>query len=406
MTDTNDEEKELIESLLAASPAEREVLLRAADAAALGAALGALGHRREIAAAEVLAQVDQAVEDRALRKAARRELHRLRSMGIEPPPPSVTTVAGAEQSQPSASRTVPISDAWVTDIDPSGARALWLVGDRPLGGIWFAALLLNDQRGLQELNLVDSTRKRFERDFNESRRGEGLWISLPGEYALKLVREAIDLTRESGSGLPTRYQAFREVFGEAAGPPERALAYETVSPAEVNFNPGWLQESPRLLGEREVGRWYVPVPSELRSRALEVARSPGAGLLVPGRTPEQQALQLVGDASRQALTPALRRAFQRRLEETAQLFLATDRPNLARLAVAAARALEDGGIPPERHPLMRLFLAAGLARLVGGETIGSRRAPDVLLELVERAAQQEAQSGQVETRPSGLILPR
>jgi hypothetical protein len=63
-------------------------------------------------------------------------------------------------------------------------------------------------------------------------------------------------------------------------------------------------------------------------------------------------------------------------------------------------------MPTERHPLMRLLLAAGLARLIGAESVGGRRGSEVLLELVERASQQESQSGAVETRPSGLILPR
>jgi hypothetical protein len=79
---------------------------------------------------------------------------------------------------------------------------------------------------------------------------------------------------------------------------------------------------------------------------------------------------------------------------------------VARLAAAAARALDEGGVAPERHPLVRLLLAAGLARLVGGEAVGARRAPEMLLELVGRAVDQQAQGGPVETRPSGLILPR
>jgi hypothetical protein len=96
-----------------------------------------------------------------------------------------------------------------------------------------------------------------------------------------------------------------------------------------------------------------------------------------------------------------------RLEETAYIFLDTDRLLLARLAAAAARGLEDGGPSPERHPLMQLLLAAGLARLVGGEYVVGRPASEALLELIERARQDEAQSGGVvETRPSGLILPR
>jgi hypothetical protein len=148
------------------------------------------------------------------------------------------------------------------------------------------------------------------------------------------------------------------------------------------------------------------MPAELRSRALDVARAPTAGLLVPGHTPEQQALQLVADAARQALTPLVRRAFRRRLEETAYIFQATDRLAQARVAAAAARALDDGGVAPDRHPLMRLLLAAGLARLIGGESVFGRRASEALLELIERARESEEQAGAVETRPSGLILPR
>jgi hypothetical protein len=394
---------DLASQLLAADPAERDALLRSADLTALNEALGALGHTREAVAADILLRIESVVDDRAIRKAARRELHRLRSIGIEP---STTPVRAELPQQEARPRTLQISEAWATDIDPTGSRAVWLLADKPLGGAWFAALLLNDQQGLQDMSLVDTTRKRFQRDFDATRSGAETWVTMPGDYSLSLAREAVDVSREQGHGLPTRYQSFREVFGEAAGPPERALIYDTISPVEINFNPNWLEESPRLLGEREVAGWYVPVPAELRARALEVARAPMAGLLVPGHTPEQQALQLVADAAHQALTPVVRRGLRRRLEETAYVFLQTDRLPLARLAAAAARAMEDPSVPPERHPLLRLFLAAGLARLTFAETIGTRRVSEVLLELVERASQQQAQSGPVETRPSGLILPR
>jgi hypothetical protein len=403
------ESPDLIAALLQASPAERETLLRTADRTALESAVGQLGHRREPAAAEVLGLVDLVVDDRALKKAARRELHRLRSMGIHVEQPVAATAAPSSVAEAS----IAVSEAWATDIDPSGSRALWLLGDRRLGGVWFAALLLNETRGVQELNLVDTTRKRYLRDFVENRGTAGTWVSLPGEYALRLVREAVDISREQGTGLPTRYRALHDVFGEAPGPPERALVYETISPVEANFNPDWLDDSPRLLGEPEVAGWYVPVPTELRARALEVAAGSGATVLVPGRTPEQLALQLLAEAAQLALTPTVRRALRRRLEETGYIFVATDRLAAARLAVAAARGLDDGAISssvlPERHPLLRFLLASGLARLIGSESIGGRRAGELLLELVERATQREGQQqqgGAIETRPSGLIIPR
>jgi hypothetical protein len=394
---------DLVAALLEGEAAQRELLLREADPAALEVALKQLGERREVAAAEVLTLVDLIVEDRSLRKSARRELHRLRSVGVraQEPQPSRTNT----ERQPRVEPTLPVAQAWVTDIDPSGSRAVWLLGERPLGGVWFAALLLNDQRGLQDMNLVDTTRKRFLKEL-EQNRASGTWVTVPGDYALQLVREAVDLTREVGGGLPTRYRALRDVFGEAAGPPERGLVYETIRPVEASFNPDWLESSPRLLGEPEVAGWHVTVPAELKARALDVARGPAAGLLVPGHEPEQQALQLIAEAAQQALTPLVRRALRRRLEETGYIFVATDRLAVARLAVAAARALDDPTIPPERHPLVRLLLGAGLGRLLGTERIGTRRASEVLLELIERATEQQAQSGPTETRPSGLILPR
>jgi hypothetical protein len=185
--------------------------------------------------------------------------------------------------------------------------------------------------------------------------------------------------------------------------------YENISPVEANFHPEWLEDSPRLLSEPEVAGWYVPMPDDLRARALEVARGPVAALLVPGHGPEQEALRLLTEAAQRAITPAVQRAFRRRVEETAYIFLTSDRLAAGRLAVAAARALEDNGasVAPERHPLVRLLLAAGLARLTGVEMVGSRRAAEVLLELIERAtSQRQGQAGPVETRPSGLILPR
>jgi hypothetical protein len=395
---------DLVSALLDADAAERERLLRTADRADLESALSALGHRREPAAAEVLSLVDLTVDDRALKKAARRELHRLQSSGVHMPVPPVR--ASEPAAAPRAAH-LPVTQAWATDIDPTGARALWVLGEPPLGGVWFSALLLNDLRGLLEMNVLDTTRKRFNRDLEESRRGAGTWVSLPGEYALRLVREAVDLTREVGGGLPTRYRAFRDLFGEAPAGPERALIYETISPVEASFNPEWLDESVGLVGEPEIAGWHVPVPPELRARTLEVARGPAASLLVPGHTPEQQALQLLAESAQQTFTPLVRRGVRRRLEETAYVFVSTDRLAAARRAVAAARALEDANLPADRHPLVRLLLAAGLARLIGGETVGSRRASDVLLELIERASQpREGQQTTVETRPSGLILPR
>jgi hypothetical protein len=396
----------LADALLAADATGREALLREAEPIDLQGAISALGQRHVPEAAEALSLVESTVVDRTLRKAARRELHRLRSAGIDVP-----VAATARPAPTTAVRGEPrvrVSEAWATDIDPTGSRALWLLGDRPLGGAWFAALLVNDLKGLLELSLVDTTRKRFQRELEQQRRTPGTWVRLPGDYALRLVREAVNIGRASGTALPTRYVALREVFGEAPEPPERALVFDTVSPVEASLSPDWLEQSQDLVREREVAGWHVPISEALRARALEVARSTTSALLVPGNTPEQQALHLLGDAFREALTPTLRRALRRRLEETAFIFASTDRMTAARHAVAASAALEDATRPAERNPFARVLIEAGLARALRTEPVGSRPAAEVVLELIERALEQarEGNRGGVESRPSGLILPR
>ena len=398
---------ELAEALLAATGEARVEQLEQADVAELESAIAELGHRREPAAAEVLRLIDSTIGDRALRKAARRELHRLESAGIRPPqvqPEPATPPADA----PPAGR-VTLREAWATDIDPPGTRTLWLMGEPRLGGAWLAMLLLHELEGIQQLSLVDTTRKRFQRDLEQARAdARTTWVSLPPEYALQLVREAVDLMRSQDQGLPTRYRTFKELFGEAEHAPERALVYETIGPLEASYTPELLAESTRLFGEREVAGWMLLVDEELRARALEVVRAAGSSLVLPTNPPEQQALRLLQDAARQLLTDARRRALRRRLEETAYIFVTTERLAAARVALAAARALEDPTLGPTSNLFLRVLLTSGFAAAIRtAPGAGGRTAAATLSDLFERGVERESAQPAPETiTPSGLILPR
>src|SRR5438105_2880614 len=134
---------DLANALLAADRPERERLLRETPSSELEPALSELGHRRDQVAAEVLALADAVADDRGIRKAARRELHRLRSAGVALPEAPVATAQAPRATQPE----VVLAEAWVSDFDPSGSRVMWLLGERRLGGVWFSALVLNDIHG-------------------------------------------------------------------------------------------------------------------------------------------------------------------------------------------------------------------------------------------------------------------
>jgi hypothetical protein len=399
---------DLANTLLAETPAERLERLRQVDVAELEQAISELGRQHVLAAAEVLRMIDAVVPDRGLRKAARRELHRLESIGIHAP--EVLDLPPEEEPEildlPAGPR-VRVSEAWGTEISPTGLRALWVLGEPPLGGASLAAMVLSEDDGLTEMSLVETTRKRYQRELEERRNDpRGTWVPIPPDYALELVREAVDTAHSRDRGLPTRYHSFKELFGEAEHAPEQALVYVMLSQIEMPLqaDSSNLEATIQLFREPEVVDWYLPVSDELRTRATELARGAVGGLVVPGNTVEQRAVRLLADAVREALTPERRHALQRRLEETGYIFVATDRLGAAHLAVTAARALGDPSMGPERNPFLRLLLTSGL---VGGVRTESHRATaERLLDLVLRGLQSESGRGPETTTPSGLILPR
>jgi hypothetical protein len=269
--------------------------------------------------------------------------------------------------------------------------------------------------GLLELELRDTTRRRFQRDLAEWRRAPGgAWVPVPPEYALQLVREGVDLARGRQAVLPAAYPRFRDLFGEAPGGPERPLVYQTLSPLAATLDPEGSGESAALLREPELAGWHLAPTDALRAQALHVARAATLALIVPGDPPEAQARRLLGQAARELLTPAVRRGLRRRLEETAYLFLQTGRAVAARRAVAAAQALPDtgvvaGGVAPPA-PLVEVLVTAGLAQALADEVVEGQPASEIVLDLLADVLEAEAEEAELEapapeTTPSGLILP-
>ena len=392
---------DLVSALLAADPPVWAQFVAETPSEDLERAIATLGQRREPAAAAVLALIDARRPERRVRKAARRELHRLRSVGVRAP--ESAGVAARERPPPAP---LAVSEVWATGFDPEGSRSLWLLGEEPLGGAWLAGTILTDVAGLLELELLDTTRRRFQRDLAEWRREPGgAWVPVPLEYALQLVREGVDLARGRQAVLPAAYPRFRDLFGEAPGGPERPLVYQTISPLAATLNPEWVGESAELLREPELAGWHLAPTDALRARALRVARAATLALVVPGDPPEEQARRLLGDAARELLTPEVRRGLRRRLEETAYLFLQTGRAVAARRAVAAAQTLPDAGVVAPPAPLVEVLVTAGLAQALADEVVEGQPASEIVLDLFEEVLEAELEAPAPETTPSGLILP-
>jgi hypothetical protein len=403
--DTASPTSTLASALLAADGAERSRLLQSSPGPDTARAIEELGRVHTEAAAEVLALADAVLADKQLRKLARRELHRVRAAGVRAPAAASAAPAPPPPPRPPEARP---TDAWATAIDGEGSRRLWLVGARPLGGVWLADFLLNDLRGVQEVQLIDTTRKRVQREFDELRRDpRWSWTPLPAPYALGLVGEGVELARGSDQPLPQRYPRYVELFGEPPPAPERALVFDTIGPMEIRLHPDWLDESARLISEPELAGWGLEPTPELVERALAAARARYAALVVPTNPPEQQVQSVLADAGRELVTPEVRRALRRRMEETAYVMLAAGRLPEARRAAAAALDLADAARPADAQPFLRSLLVAGIARALPPEPLAGRSPAETFVELaLPSEGDQEQGRPALSTTSTGLILPR
>ena len=217
---------------LLAPPEDADVVARFGEIAAETpggplALIEALGGSRAEAAGHVLAALAASAPDRDQRKAARRALHRLRSTGV-----ALATPIPVEPAPPASApvEVLPPTRALVTPSDGIGSRLLFLLVERPLGGMTTFSLAINDVVGLKNALVEETTRRRFERRLREwNETNERLAVDVPVEYGLGLLAEALALNAETDFPLPRDFVLRRGLLGELPPPPTDALIHQHVS---------------------------------------------------------------------------------------------------------------------------------------------------------------------------------
>jgi hypothetical protein len=336
------------------------------------ALIAALGDSRDAAAGPVLSAIATAAPDKELRKAARRALHRLRSAGLDV---TVPVAANVESRAPGLASAGQVTRALVSPIDGSGSRLLWLAVERQYGGLTAFNLALNDLVGLQDEMIADTTVRRFNVDLEQwTQRSSFKPAEVPVEYGLALLSEALALNADGGAPLPRDFVIRRSQLGELPPPPTDALIHKHVSRGQALLMPNLLDESAAVLEEPELESWLFGY-EEVRQYAREIRQAEESRLILttePRETREQRVLATAVDA---VFTPPMRRAYRRRLEETAYLFWVSDRERAARRAVAAAFAIGDTG-SLRNHPLLVAIVQRSIVMAIDFERAGGTDPPE------------------------------
>jgi hypothetical protein len=347
----------------AADPARLDLAPLAALAAvspdALDDTFRAFADAHGAAALPVLDALTADRTDRAVRRAARLAIYRLAQRGVQPPPrPAPRPVAERR-----AERAV---RAWLSGVDGSGSRAVWLLFEGAWAGLALCSLIVNDEAGVLDVAGGEISKKRLETELSALRASQKLpWVEVEPARALAVVGEALGLHRARGTTPPAAFGRWERLFVPSEPGP---LPARTPDPALV-------ERAASLLELPELAGWFLD-PEAVHADALDLLQARESKLVVSDQIKAEREEAIVARVVERELGPDARRRWARRLDAMAFIFRATDRPEQAALAEAASAALADEAREVRHQPFARA-LAQRAVEVAGEVALGKISAADV-----------------------------
>ncbi|HEY7140454.1 MAG TPA: hypothetical protein VIE44_10170 [Methylomirabilota bacterium] len=311
------------------------------------AAAQALGTVPLPAAADALEAAETRAATKAVRTAARRALYRLRQAGVDRP------VAPA----PAAPPRVELGEAWVSAVDGTGGRGLWLTLAGPYGERTLLAAVLSDETGLVDFSSGGIPKKRVEERLRALSAESALpWVAVPARWAWATLVAAAERARAAGGTTPPELRQWIERLGAPTAEPAPIHARLPAAAAE---DPALLERSASLLALPELAGWFLD-PASVSSEALEWLQAKESRLVVSDQIKAERLAALVDRIIEARFGAPARRLWQGRLEDQAYVLLALGRPAEAASAVAVAAALGDDASALRRVPFLRALVERSL----------------------------------------------
>jgi hypothetical protein len=329
----------------AALPILRRCLAgRPEHAIAAAEALGTLPVREAV---DALEGAETQAATKAIRTAARRALYRLRQAGVERRLPVV--------SPPPAPAATP-AEAWVSAVDGTGSRGLWVTFAGPHGERTLLAAVLSEEAGLLDFSASPLAKKRVEARLRALRAESPLpWVAAPAAWAWSRLVDAAARARATGRPMPRDLDRWIARAGGASAEPAPVHAR---LPAAAD-DPGRLDRSAGLLARPELTGWFLD-PPRVASDALEWLQAQESRLVVSDQLKAERLAALVDRVIEAQFDAEARRRWATRLEDQAYVLLVLGRVEDARTAVAVAHVFADTAQPLHRVPFVRALAERSL----------------------------------------------
>jgi hypothetical protein len=272
--------------------------------------------------------------DKALQKAIRTALHRLKTQGL-----TVEEVQRRPHTVLVGTVTHHLETCLASHIDGAGDRALWMVRTKPFGGYNVAYLIINYGTGIQIAMGLQASKRELPELLARAQERVRL-IELEPIYCQYQVALAHQMNLETHTPVPEEFFALRDIIGEPNTTFERAIIYAVLSAADWQEASAYGDHAADLLALPEFAGWTLPA-TIVQKYADQLQEIEDSQIIVSPTLQQERINEVYARATEEALGERSRRLMRLRLEEMAYYLWRTERRREALWAVAAAQSLQE-----------------------------------------------------------------
>ena len=301
----------------------------------------ALGRINDPAAVEALIQFDKQTTDKNLKKEIRRSLFKLAQKGLAIPQPANADV----KKPPPLLKATDGTEAYMSAVDGSGGRLVWIVKPEPGHGLQLIQAMVNDREGLQQISGVQIRRKELRHMSQEIKAKHGVsMVLVPWEYADRILVEGYEQAKSQGrSGLENFYE-LRAMIATGKPKQEEHPIYDRLNDTAVREG-AWREQSRRLLHEPELKYWILDA-DWMQAFLSQLEEAQTSRLVLHPMQKEERMAGIVRDAVKTLCEGETGKVMRRRMEDMALYFKKTNREEPSRLALAIALQIKEGDPGP------------------------------------------------------------
>ena len=333
-----------------------------------------LGKIPDATAVQILSEVEQAAENKELRKEARRSLFKLGQRGLAIP----REAEGTSTSVAPLFSHGPAIEAYMSPPDGSGGYLIWIAKPQANHGLQLIQAMLHSREGLLRIGGAQVPRKELRKMARDIKAQHGAtMIAIPWEYADRALYAGYETAKARGQTGLENFHELRSTIGTGKPKELPHPIYDKLAGNEAREG-AWREGSRRLLDEPEL-RYWVLADGWLQAFLPQIQEAQTSRLVLNPAQKEERLAAIVRDAVKELCRGDNGKAWQRRMEDMALYFFATARVTQAKLALAVALQIGEGDPGPLDVSFLTGLVQKSFALFLSQEKAQKEQEPSLII---------------------------